>query len=173
MTHETGTRSAAENGFSIVRKGYEPAAVDARLAEYEEALAELEEYAARLQHELKQAKLEISRLQEAEQESIDQAMAAVFEAKERIMGEAMARARRIEDEARAAAGLPVAVEDPDPPPLDAPADGPLTGLFPQPDDLEPNAVLEKMLQEAESIRDRLDNGLAAAFDQMEQMQREA
>ena len=41
------------------------------------------------------------------------------------------------------------------------------------DPAEPNEVLQQMLREADVIRERLDTGLAAAFEQMEQMQRDA
>jgi DivIVA domain-containing protein len=107
----TDESTATEEGalkkeFSIVRKGYDPAEVEEYLAEYDVALRELEEYAARLKHELAEARNEIGRLQLAEQESIDKAMLAVFDAKERIMRRAYEKAQEIEDEARIAAGLP-------------------------------------------------------------------
>ena len=97
---------ATQKEFSIVRKGYDPAEVQEHLAEYDVALRELEEYATRLKHELAEAKVEISRLQAAEQDSVDKAMLAVFDAKERIMERARLKAQEIEEEARVAAGLP-------------------------------------------------------------------
>ncbi len=190
MTEERRARAqtGAENEFVIIRKGYDPAEVDKCLAEYDDAFRDLEEYAARLKHELSEARLEIARLQAAEKESIDKAMLAVFAAKDRIIQEAHERARMIEEKARSAAGGPVAVPSPPEPPetFDVPtpvasAEPPLDGLLAEltevagdkPDEVDPNAVLQKMLQEAEEIRNRLDSGLAAAFDQMEQMQRDA
>ena len=108
MTDESTAveEGALKKEFSIVRKGYDPAEVEEYLAEYDVALRELEEYAARLKHELAEARNEIGRLQQAEQESIDKAMLAVFDAKERIMRRAYEKAQEIEEEARIAAGLP-------------------------------------------------------------------
>ena len=96
----------SQKEFSIVRKGYDPAEVQEHLAEYDVALRELEEYATRLKHELAEAKVEITRLEAAEQDSVDKAMLAVFDAKERIMERARLKAQEIEEEARVAAGLP-------------------------------------------------------------------
>jgi cell division septum initiation protein DivIVA len=198
VSHGDGGNAHAENKheFTVIRKGYDPAEVDRLLAEYEEALRELEEYAARLNVELKDARREIARLEAAEQESVDRAMLAVFDAKERIMERAMERAREIEDAARTSAGLgeqmpadtvPVA---PEPlaeviaEPLAAPLAAPLAEVIAEPlaeaisvaasdESTDPNSVLEKMLAEAEAIRNRLDSGLAAAFDHMEKLQRDA
>jgi hypothetical protein len=166
-------RNARSRKFTTVRKGYDPAEVDKRIAEYEEALEDLEEYAAKLKRELNQAQREIDRLVAAEKDSIDRAMLAVFDAKERIVARAMDRAREIEEAARLAAGLAPTdesesfkvVSDEQPVPTVAPSldDGAV----------DPNTVMEKMLAEAEAIRNRLDSGLAAAFDQMEHMQRDA
>ncbi len=169
--------ASAQKEFSIVRKGYDPAEVDAQLAEYDEALSELEEYVARLSRELQDAKHEVARMHAAEKDAVEKAMGAVFDAKERIIDRAMAKAREIEEQARSTAGV-------------ATADHPLTAadvhdmdhaeLVPAASDgLEasagagPNDVLQQMLTEAETIRTRLDVGLAAAFDQMEQMQQDA
>ena len=197
MTEERRARAqtGAENEFVIIRKGYDPAEVDQCLAEYDDAFRELEEYAARLKHELSEARLEIGRLQAAEKESVDNAMLAVFAAKDRIIQEAHERARMIEEKARSSVSGPeplAAVPEPpaifDVPTPVAAAGPPLDGLLAElteavgeepvvageePDVVDPNAVLQKMLQEAEEIRNRLDSGLAAAFDQMEQMQRDA
>lgn len=173
VSHEADTAASSSAGteFTLVRKGYEPAEVDKRLAEYEGAVQELEEYTKRLQHELKAARREIARLAATEQESIERGMAAVLNAKERIMEQAMARARQIEDEARSAVGQSPSSEEAGPPAEDPAAA--LEKLIVGMDAPDPNAVLEKMLEEAEAIRNRLDDGLAAAFDEMEQMRRDA
>lgn len=179
--HRAPDEDGATNEFSTVRKGYDPAEVEKYLAEYDEAFRDLEEYAARLKRELHDAKLEIARLHAAEQDSIDAAMLAVFDAKDRIIQGAQERARQIEETARARAGTPhepepeVAVpeaaidESAGEPPSDS--DEPVAG--PPSVVAQPTDVLQQMLQEAESIRNRLDDGLAAAFDQMDQMQRDA
>ena len=167
----------AQKGFSIVRKGYDPAEVQECLAEYEEAFRDLEEHAARLRQELSEARLEVEQLKAAEAHSIDQAMAAVFAAKDRIIKAATERARRIEEEAKVAAGLPPRDTQPvehTPSIADVGVElaAELEGAEAE-SPAEPNAVLAQMLREADEIRDRLDDGLAAAFDQMEQMQRDA
>jgi len=174
--------AGAKKEFSPVRKGYDPAEVDEHLAEYDVAFRELEEYATRLQRELKEARLEIIRLQSSEQESIDKAMAAVFDSKDRIIDRAMAKALEIENQARATAGLPAITEPTGamvapqsagpvaPPQKQSP---PLLEPAQTSDSAQPDDVLQRMLEEAETIRERLDDGLAAAFDQMEQMQQAA
>jgi cell division septum initiation protein DivIVA len=178
----TSDEAGEKTEFSIVRKGYEPVEVQEYLSEYDQAFRDLEEYAARLKHDLNEAKLHIARLEAAEQESIDNAMLAVFDAKDRIIEGAMEKARKIEEAARRNAGLPV--EEPEPTPEPTVTVGETIGLKLLDELTEvvgedgagpvgPNEVLQQMLHEADVIRERLDTGLAAAFEQMEQMQREA
>jgi hypothetical protein len=163
-------RSGPHQEFTIVRKGYDPEEVDKRLAEYEEAVRDLEIHAARLKHELKEARMRISRLEQSEQESVDRAMLAVFDAKERILGQALERARKIEEAARLSAGLPTAPQ----PDNESSAEALIapTPLILE-DAADPQTVMQRMLEEAEAIRTRLDRGVAAAFEHMEQMQRAA
>ncbi len=183
--HRAPDEVGAKKEFSIVRKGYDPAEVEHYLAEYDQAFRDLEEYATRLKHELTEARHQISRLETAEQDSIDNAMLAVFDAKDRIIQGAMEKARQIEEQARVGAGLPPAE------PVAAPSEdevvtaedpigrellAELTEVVGDDDagsGVDPNEVLQQMLEEAEQIRTRLDSGLAAAFDQMEKMQRDA
>ncbi len=180
MTGEPGAteNESAAKEFSIIRKGYDPVEVDTYLAEYDIALGELEDFASRLKRELHDAKLEIVRLKAAEHESVEKAMAAVFDAKERIIDRAMAKAEEIEGQARVNAGLPTE------PSLEPVASPPATPVQPvaaaaTPDPIDPvpevhpDDVLRKMLEEAETIRGRLDDGLAAAFGHMEQLQHDA
>ncbi len=180
--HRAPEESGAQREFSTVRKGYDPAEVEKCLAEYDDAFRDLEEYATRLKRELEEARLEIGRLRAAEQESVDNAMLAVFDAKDRIIQAAMERAQQIEDQARASAGVQPQQPQPEPPPEIEDPDpvgeallAELSAAVGQEADgsVEPNDVLQRMLNEAEAIRTRLDSGLAAAFDQMEQMQRDA
>jgi cell division septum initiation protein DivIVA len=97
--------------FSIVRKGYAPDEVNDLLAEYDTAVRDLEEYAGRLKQELAEARVQIKRLQETEQDAVDRAMLAVFDSKERILERARQKALEIENEARLAAGMPPVSED--------------------------------------------------------------
>ncbi len=185
--HRAPDEIGAKKEFSIVRKGYDPAEVETYLAEYDDAFRDLEEYATRLKRELNEARLEIGRLEAAEEDSIDNAMLAVFAAKDRIIQGAMDKARDIEERARAAAGLPPVVVESQPEsslaleaadealPVSSQLLAELSELVGEESEetTQPGDVLQRMLQEAESIRNRLDSGLAAAFDQMEQMQRDA
>lgn len=199
------TRAAAdgvpEKEFRITRKGYDPDEVDAHLAEIDVAFRDLEEYAARLKQELTEAKNAIKRLEAAEQESIDKAMLAVFDAKERVMDRARQKAREIENEARIAAGLAplgeaeiadyedeefdelVGIFDPDTQPVApiavdqtttvaAPA-APPAPVPPAPTGPDPTEVLRQMLQEADAIRSQLESGLSSAFNEIERMQQNA
>jgi len=181
VTDEYGGSSpdAVPKGFSITRKGYDPGEVDQALAEYEQAFRELEEYAARLTQELGEARLEVDRLRASEAQAVEKAMMAVFEAKDRIIKDAKERARLIEEEARLNAGLP---------PQEVPPVDPVASVIDVGAELvaelraveaetsgpsEPNEVLAQMLREADEIRNRLDDGLAAAFGEMERMQKDA
>jgi hypothetical protein len=169
--------TSAQKEFSIVRKGYDPAEVDTQLAEYDEALSEFEEIVARQSRELQDAKREIARMQAAEKEAVEQAMAAVFDAKERIIDRAMAKAKEIEEQALVTAGVspveqPVTAADRQEIDLSEVPQSTSDDVGPHAD-VAPNDVLQQMLTEAETIRSRLDVGLAAAFDQMEQMQQDA
>jgi len=168
------SRSDTDREFTIVRKGYDPAEVDKRLAEYEEAVRDLEVYSARLKHDLKEARQKIARLEAAEQKSVDRAMLAVFDAKERILERALTRAREIEDEARVSHGLPPTPvgHDEDLGAVDAadPVAVPIVGVD---EFADPRSVMERMLAEAQAIRSRLDSGVAAAREHMERMQQDA
>ena len=186
----------------MVRKGYDPVGVDAHLAEIDVAFRELEDYAARLKHELAEAKNEIKRLEAAEQESVDKAMLAVFDAKERVLERARQKARDIENEARIAAGLAPLLEDEStdyddaeldelagvvkadtqqpapivveqPVPVAAPAQPSVPGAGTAASGPDPTEVLRQMLHEADAIRSQLESGLSSAFDEIERMQRTA
>jgi cell division septum initiation protein DivIVA len=182
--------------FSISRKGYTPDEVETYLTECDVAFRELEEYAARLKHELAEARSEIARLGTLEQDAIDRAMLVVFDAKERILERAREKAQEIEDEARARAGLEPAAEE-SPPDTDTEDLSELLEAIAREDELLPipvssadslaaappatqtpdgsqqNDVLSQMLREADAIRSQLESGMATAFDQIEKMQREA
>ncbi|MDJ0923649.1 MAG: hypothetical protein QNJ77_03725 [Acidimicrobiia bacterium] len=183
--------------FSIVRKGYAPDEVEERLAEYDVALRELEEYSARLKQELADARAEVRRLEEVEQEAVDRAMLAVFDSKKRILERARRKALKIENEARVAAGMEPLDEDEvdrdeadddlligvvtSPAPAitgasfedPAPAPAPRDETDGPADDAEPTDVLRQMLAEADAIRNQLEHGLTSAFEEIERMQRDA
>ncbi len=99
MAQESGvTRDAAlgpshlaEHGFTIVRRGYDPAEVRSVLAEYEAAFQEIEDRADQMR-----VRLSIAEEKNAAIDDVNRAMAAVFETKERVLEKAELRARRIE-----------------------------------------------------------------------------
>ncbi|MDJ0496544.1 MAG: DivIVA domain-containing protein [Acidimicrobiia bacterium] len=189
-----------EKEFAITRKGYNPEEVDAHLAEIDVSFRELEEYAARLKQELADARNEIRRLEAAEQESVDKAMLAVFDAKERVLDRARQKAREIENEARIAAGMAPLDEEEVPAhgdeefdelvgivkrdtqrvapivveqPAPAAATPPPEPVPPAAAGPDPTEVLRQMLQEADAIRSQLENGLSSAFSEIERMQQNA
>jgi hypothetical protein len=186
-----------EREFSIVRKGYDPDEVEEVLAEYDATVRDIEQYAGRLKHELAEARVEIKRLQDGEQEAVDRAMRAIIDSKDRILERARQKAREIENEARLAAGLPPVDEaqpgadptkvDPevsvDPPPeapvpaapaveqpVEVPAVAPSEASQEEP---QPAEILRQMLQEADTIRNQLEQGLSSAFDEIQRMQQDA
>lgn len=195
------TEGVPEKEFTITRKGYDPEEVDAHLAEIDVSFRELEEYAARLKQELAESKKQIRRLEAAEQDAVDKAMLAVFDAKERVIGRAREKAREIENEARIAAGMPPLGEDetadqvddeldelvgiakPDSPqvaPIVVDQTAPAADAAPPPQPVapaatgpDPSEVLRQMLQEADTIRSQLETGLSSAFDEIERMQQNA
>jgi DivIVA domain-containing protein len=80
--------------FSIVRRGYDPDEVKAFLAEVEANLSQLEAWA-----ESANARLEIAEEKSPAIADIDEAMVAIFKAKERVLNRAQLKAERIEAEA--------------------------------------------------------------------------
>jgi DivIVA domain-containing protein len=80
--------------FSIARKGYDREEVRAFLAEIEANLRQLEEWAERTK-----ARLALAEDKSAAIGDVDQAMLAVFDAKERVLKRAQLQAGRIEAEA--------------------------------------------------------------------------
>lgn len=80
--------------FSIVRKGYDPDEVKVFLAEVEANMQELEKWAERMK-----ARLALAEDKSDAMAEIDEAMLAVFEAKERVLAKAELQARRTEAEA--------------------------------------------------------------------------
>lgn len=81
--------------FSITRKGYDREEVKAYLAEIEASLRELEEWALHMK-----ARLAIAEEKNSAIPDIDEAMIAIFEAKERVLERAQRHADRIEADAQ-------------------------------------------------------------------------
>jgi DivIVA domain-containing protein len=87
-------RALDDREFSIVRRGYDPDEVKAFLADIEVNLSQLEAWA-----ESANARLEIAEEKSPASADIDEAMVAIFEAKERVLKRAQLEADRIEAEA--------------------------------------------------------------------------
>jgi DivIVA domain-containing protein len=87
-------RALDDREFSIVRQGYDPDEVKAFLADIEVNLSQLEAWA-----ESANARLEIAEEKSHATADIDEAMVAIFEAKERVLKRAQLEADRIEAEA--------------------------------------------------------------------------
>jgi DivIVA domain-containing protein len=87
-------RALDDREFSIVRQGYDPDEVRAFLADIEVSLSQLEAWA-----ESANARLEITEEKSPVTADIDEAMVAIFEAKERVLKRAQLEADRIEAEA--------------------------------------------------------------------------
>ena len=90
-----------EQTFKVSRRGYRQAEVRAFLEEVERAFRELEIWAQETVEALQHAEGEVRKLRAARADAVDQAMIAVFDAKDRILERARSRAARIADEAAA------------------------------------------------------------------------
>ena len=91
--------------FSSARKGYDKKEVKRYLADLETSFRDLESWAFQTKERLTAAEQELSAMRATEEESVDKAMYAVFDAKDRIIEGARTKAGQIEAEAeeRAAA----------------------------------------------------------------------
>ena len=92
--------SIDQKEFSISRKGYDKREVREFLREIEGNFRELENWASETKNRLQQAEFEASKSKEIEDQSVDNAMIAVFDAKDRVLDRARKQADRIEAEAR-------------------------------------------------------------------------
>jgi DivIVA protein len=88
------SKAVDDHEFAVVRDGYDPEAVRRYLAQVDAYVSELEEWTQRLSTRLAVAEERMS-----EQAELDAATVAIFEARERVLEEARARAERIEAEA--------------------------------------------------------------------------
>jgi DivIVA domain-containing protein len=95
--------SIDEREFSTSRKGYDKREVRTFLGELETNFRELEEWATEAKLRLQQAEFEAQKVKEAEGQSVDAAIAAVLESKDRILERARKHATEIENEAQARA----------------------------------------------------------------------
>jgi len=88
-----------EKTFSVIRKGYDPREVKTYLEELEHAFQDLEGHAHRTSQKVLELKQDLKSARATERASLDNAMMAVFDVKDRMLDRAERRAREIEDEA--------------------------------------------------------------------------
>ena len=93
------TKRIDERTFGVVRKGYDPREVKTYLEELELAFQDLEGHSRRTAQKVVELERDLNASRMTEKASLDNAMLAVFDAKDRMMDRALRRAREIEDEA--------------------------------------------------------------------------
>ena len=86
--------------FSTSRKGYDKREVKEFLRELESNFRELEHWAQDTKTRLQKAEFEAEKTRSSEGQSVDSAMVAVFDAKDRVLSRARKQAAKIEAEAR-------------------------------------------------------------------------
>ena len=95
--------SIEEREFSTTRKGYDKREVRAFLGELENNFRELEQWAQDAKLRLQQAEYEAQKVKDEQGQSVDAAIAAVLEAKDRILERARKQATQIEADAQSRA----------------------------------------------------------------------
>jgi cell division septum initiation protein DivIVA len=94
-----------ERSFSVVRKGFDPREVKTYLEELELAFEDMEGHARRQSQKVVELERDLSEARATEKASLDNAMMAVFDVKDRMMDRAERRAREIQEEAGKQASL--------------------------------------------------------------------
>lgn len=88
-----------ERAFSTVRKGYDPREVKTYLEELEHAFQDIEGHSRRTAQKVVELRRDLTAARATEKASLDNAMLAVFEVKDRMLDRAERRAREIEEKA--------------------------------------------------------------------------
>jgi cell division septum initiation protein DivIVA len=100
------TKRIDERTFGVVRKGYNPREVKAYLEDLEHAFQDIEGHARRTSQRVVELERQLATSRATEKASMDNAMMAVFDVKDRMIDRAERRAREIQDEAdKSAAAL--------------------------------------------------------------------
>lgn len=97
-------RQIDEHTFSLSRRGYDRTEVKSYLQDLEQAFRELEGHSRRQAQKLADLERDVSQARATEKVSVDNAMLAVFDAKDRILERARRKAEEIEDDAHLEAG---------------------------------------------------------------------
>ena len=93
------TQRIDEKSFSVVRKGYDTREVKTFLEDLEHAFQDIEGHSRRTSQRVVELERDLSGARATENASLDNAMMAVFDVKDRMLDRAQRRAREIEDEA--------------------------------------------------------------------------
>jgi DivIVA domain-containing protein len=92
-------RRIDEKTFSVIRKGYDPREVKDYLEDLEHAFQDIEGHSRRTSQKVVELERDLAAARATEKASLDNAMLAVFDVKDRVIDRAERRAREIEDEA--------------------------------------------------------------------------
>ena len=93
------TKRLEERRFNVVRKGFDPREVTTYLEELEHAFQDLEGHARRTSQRVVELERDLAAARATERASLDNAMMAVFDVKDRMLDRASRRAKEIEDQA--------------------------------------------------------------------------
>jgi cell division septum initiation protein DivIVA len=93
------TQRIDEKSFSVVRKGFDPREVTAYLEDLEHAFQDIEGHARRTSQRVIELERDLNAARATEKASLDNAMMAVFDVKDRLLDRAERRAQEITDEA--------------------------------------------------------------------------
>jgi cell division septum initiation protein DivIVA len=93
------TQRIDEKSFSVVRKGFDPREVKSYLEDLEHAFQDIEGHARRTSQRVIELERDLKSARATERASLDNAMMAVFDVKDRLLDRAERRAREITDEA--------------------------------------------------------------------------
>jgi cell division septum initiation protein DivIVA len=96
---QSHTKRIDEHTFDVVRKGYDSREVKSYLEDLEHAFQDIEGHSRRTSQKVVELERELTRARSTENDSLDNAMMAVFDVKDRLMDRAERRAREIQDEA--------------------------------------------------------------------------
>ncbi len=97
--HTPQTKRIDERTFATVRKGFAPREVKAYLEELEHAFQDMEGHARRASQRVVELERNLAAARSTEKASLDNAMLAVFDVKDRMIDRAARRAKEIEDQA--------------------------------------------------------------------------
>ena len=97
--HTPHTTRIDERKFKIVRKGFDPREVKTYLEELEHAFQDMEGHSRRAAQRVVELERDLTAARATERASLDNAMLAVFDVKDRMLDRASRRAKEIEDQA--------------------------------------------------------------------------